>query len=184
MAATLYPEGAVAARQVRCGPRRHGRAAAGIVIGLLLHLVADGALAAGPSLTAKWSVLGTGSPEKPGELALTVTVERGWHLNAHDPDRPYLIPTVLEIDAPAGAKTDDIRYPEAVVRSLAFAPGMPLRLYEGSFTIVVRVAGSQPERFEARLAYQACNEEKCLPPASLAVPFDRSAAGAKPAGVP
>ena len=154
------------------------------MIGLLvLHLGAGGAFAAAPSLTATWSVVRAAAPDAPTELALTLTLERGWHLNAHDPDRPYLIPTVLEIDPPAGTKIETIRYPDAVVRSLAFAPGAPLRLYEGTFTIVVRVPAPAPERFDARLAYQACNEETCLPPSALPVPFDRTAAGAKPAGV-
>lgn len=109
------------------------------------------------------------------ELGLTVTIEKGWHLNANDPDREYVIPTTLEIAAPAGTTIESIRYPDAVVRSLKFAPGSPLRLYEGTFTIAVRVAGTPPVRFDATLAYQACNDETCLPPRRLAVPYDTKA---------
>jgi DsbC/DsbD-like thiol-disulfide interchange protein len=133
--------------------------------------------AAGPSLEAKWRVATPATAPGTSELALTVTVENGWHVNANDPDRPYVIPTTLEIEAPAGTTIESIRYPDPVVRSLGFAPGTPLRLYEGTFTIGVRVAGAPPARFDAKLGYQACNDETCLPPRTLPVPFEAKAGG-------
>jgi thiol:disulfide interchange protein DsbD len=146
---------------------------ANLMVALALSAVAH---AAGPSLDAKWQIAPeAGSGET--ELTLTVVLEEGWHLNANDPDRPYLIPTTLEIDPPPGTTIERIRYPEAVVRSLAFAAGMPLRLYEGTFAIRVRLAGPAPSRFEARLGYQACNDETCLPPRTLPVPFDATRSG-------
>jgi DsbC/DsbD-like thiol-disulfide interchange protein len=137
------------------------------------------AVAAGPSVDAKWTVAKSAAAPEKNELVLTVTVEDGWHLNANDPDRPYLIPTTLEIDPPAGTTVETIRYPDAVVRSLGFAPDTRLRLYEGKFTIAVRVKGPL-EHFDAKLGYQACNDETCLPPRTLPVPFDpKSTGGAK-----
>jgi DsbC/DsbD-like thiol-disulfide interchange protein len=163
MAASLYPEGHTSARYRRL--RR------GVVVLLLLAVSAASAHAAGPTLETKWQAPAPAKgPER--ELVLTVALERGWHVNASDPDREYLIPTKLEIDAPPGTTVAGIRYPEPVVHSLAFAPGMPLRLYEGTFAITVRLAGDLPKRFDARLGYQACNAETCLPPKTLAVPFE------------
>jgi DsbC/DsbD-like thiol-disulfide interchange protein len=133
--------------------------------------------AAAPSLAAKWQVASFAAPNGSTEMTLTITLDPGWHLNANDPDRPYLIPTTLEIDPPTGTTIEDIRYPEAVVRRLAFATGMPLRLYEGTFAIRVRLAGPAPRRFEASLGYQACNDETCLPPRTLPVPFDAGSSG-------
>jgi thiol:disulfide interchange protein DsbD len=100
---------------------------------------------------------------------LDVVVDPGWHVNAHDPDRPYLIPTELEIAAPPGTSVAAIRYPDAVVRTLAFAGGTPLRLYEGHFTITVVLAGDSIGGVTGRLRYQACNDERCLPPQTLPV---------------
>jgi thiol:disulfide interchange protein DsbD len=128
--------------------------------------------AAGPTLDASWRVITGGGDGTASELALTVTIEKGWHLNANDPDRAYLIPTTLDVDPPSGITMQSIRYPEPVTRALGFAPGTALRLYEGAFTIAVRVAGAPPSHFDATLRYQACNEETCLPPKTLAVPFD------------
>jgi hypothetical protein len=127
---------------------------------------------------ATWSVE-PGVSKGGAELVLTLRLERGWHVNANDPDRPYLIPTTLEIDGSAAAGIESVRYPEAVVHSLGFAPGTMLRLYEGTFAIRVRVSGAVPARFDAKVAYQACNDETCLPPASVAVPFDAVKAAAR-----
>jgi hypothetical protein len=143
---------------------------------MLTLVLISAADAAAPSLDASWQIV-SAAGSGPTELVLTVSLERGWHLNAHDPDRPYLIPTSLEIDPPAGTTIESIRYPEAVVRNLAFAAGMPLRLYEGTFTIRGRLAGPSPRRFAARLSYQACNDETCLPPRTLPVPFDADSTG-------
>ena len=126
------------------------------------------ATAAGPSIGTKWKV----EKASPTEAVLTVELEKGWHVNANDPDRPYLIPTTLEIAAPETVGVASIRYPEAVVHGLAFAPGTPLRLYEGTFPIRVRFAADAPPRFDATLRFQACNDETCLPPRTLPVPFD------------
>jgi thiol:disulfide interchange protein DsbD len=149
------------------------------VIALVEMLCATPAVyAAVPALDAKWKIVSPATESSTSELTLTVTLERGWHLNANDPDRPYLIPTTLEIDPPSGTTVESIRYPEAVVRNLAFATGAPLRLYEGTFALRVRFSGPVPRRFEARLGYQACNEETCLPPRTLAVPYDAGESGA------
>ncbi|MEO6027976.1 MAG: protein-disulfide reductase DsbD domain-containing protein [Candidatus Binatia bacterium] len=137
-----------------------------VIAVVLTLLLAASARAAGPKLDAKWQKAG-GS-----ELTLTVTLERGWHLNANDPDRSYLIPTTLEITPLTGSTVESIRYPDAVVHSLAFAAGTALRLYEGTFAIRVKLGGALPPRFDAQLAYQACSDETCLPPATLAVPYE------------
>jgi thioredoxin:protein disulfide reductase len=140
-------------------------------------LVTSTLRAAGPSLEANWHVESPKTKSGTTELQLIVTVEEGWHLNANDPDRPYVIPTTLDVTPPAGTTIAGIRYPDPVVRNLSFAPGTPLRLYEGTFTIGVRVAGTVPARFDATLGYQACNEETCLPPRTLAVPFESKVGG-------
>jgi thiol:disulfide interchange protein DsbD len=115
-------------------------------------------------------------------LVLEITLERGWHVNANDPDRPYLVPTVLEVTPPAGTRVEDIRYPEPVVRSLAFAEGAALRLYEGTFAIGVRLEGAAAGRLDARLRYQACTDTTCLPPRTLPIPLALAGPGPAAAG--
>ena len=143
-------------------------------------------VAADPAVEAKWRILS----QPPGghgatDLALAVTIAPGWHVNAHDPDRPYLVPTELQVDPPPAARVEEIRYPNPVVRILAFSGSTPLRLYEGAFTIGVRLDGSAAGSVRGRLRYQACNDERCLPPRVLTVTLALSGAGeaAAPAGM-
>ncbi len=161
--ASLYPEGQ--------GSARRSWLAALIVLAAVLASP-PAVRAAGPSVETEWRVLSQPvGPEGRTELALAVTIAPGWHVNAHDPDRPYLIPTNLQLEPPAGAKVAEVRYPDAVVRSLAFAGGTPLRLYEGRFTIAVRLEGAATGTLTGGLRYQACNDETCLPPRTLPVSF-------------
>ena len=143
-------------------------------------------VAADPAVDAKWRVLsqplgGRGATD----LALAVTIAPGWHVNAHDPDRPYLIPTELQVDTPPAARVEEIHYPETVIRALAFSGSTPLRLYQGAFTIGVRLDGNAVGNVHGRLRYQACNDERCLPPRVLTVTLTLSGAGeaATPAGM-
>jgi len=114
-------------------------------------------------------------------LALDVRVRDGWHVNAHDPNRPYLIATELTVEPPPSVTVAAIDYPEAVLRSLRFAPGEPLRLYEGRFTIGVRLSGAATGPVTGRLRYQACSDETCLPPRTLPVSMALADAAAPPA---
>lgn len=173
MAASLYPVAKTSAREH--GARRSSRlvrsavALAALVTAWISPFDAN---AAGPAIETSWKV------EKGSvtEAVLTIALEKGWHVNANDPDRPFLIPTTLEVAEPEKAGVSSIRYPEAVVHGLGFAPGTPLRLYEGTFAIRVRLAGDLPSRFDATLGFQACNDETCLPPRTLPVPFDAAKA--------
>jgi thiol:disulfide interchange protein DsbD len=114
-------------------------------------------------------------------LALDVRVRDGWHVNAHDPNRPYLIATDLTVVPPEGATVAGVDYPDAVLRTLRFAPGEPLRLYEGRFTIGVRLAGAVTGNVVGRLRYQACSDETCLPPRTLEMTVALGGGSAPPA---
>ena len=167
MGARLYREASAIAR----APRR--RAAAGwLVLVLALVLLVVAPAQAAKRVAAEWRVVSqpVGATGRT-ELALDVTIEPGWHVNSDDPDRPYLIPTALELDEPEGASLEAIRYPEPLLRTLKFAGETPLRLFEGEFTIAVELSGGTPERVEGRLRYQACSDTTCLPPAELPVSF-------------
>jgi thiol:disulfide interchange protein DsbD len=166
MAARLYLDDGSSARLGRSRV-----AAAALAFLLCLVCPAGRASAEAPeTVSARWRLVSQPVGER-GEtrLALEVLVESGWHVNANDPDRPYLIPTELTLDAVVGTAVESIRYPDAVVRALAFAGEQPLRLYEGTFAIDVTLSGAVPKRVDGRLRYQACNDRTCLPPRTLPV---------------
>lgn len=101
-------------------------------------------------------------------VAALVTIENGWHVNGHKPSFEYLIPTVLDLETPPGWPQETVQYPAAAMRSFAFET-QPLAVYDGDVVILADLevpagmaAGSYAVR--AKLRYQACNDEQCLPP--------------------
>jgi thioredoxin:protein disulfide reductase len=120
-----------------------------------------------PPVTAKWRVVAVDPVRGATELAFDVEVPSGWHVNAHQPTQPFLIPTVLTVEPPTDTAVGEIRYPDPVERVLEFAGATPLRLYEGTFAIPLRVTGKRDGELTGRLRYQACSDDTCLPPKTL-----------------
>jgi len=104
----------------------------------------------------------------PARVAALVTIESGWHVNSHQPTFEWLIPTELTLELPAGWKAGSFRYPAAKMQRFAFEKE-PLAVYDGDVVILAAlqvppgtVKAAYP--LKARLRYQACNREQCLPP--------------------
>jgi thiol:disulfide interchange protein DsbD len=124
----------------------------------------------------------------PTEAVAEVTIAPGWHVNAHAPRDEFLIPTTLAFSPPPGQSAGAVTWPAPVEHTLAFSPGKPLLLYEGTLRLMAPLtgtpaAGSPPLR--ASLRYQACNDSTCLPPRTLdliAAPPTRRAAAASGEG--
>jgi thiol:disulfide interchange protein len=113
---------------------------------------------------------------KPARVAALVTIEPGWHVNAHKPTFEYLIPTVLSLKLPAGWLPEPTRYPAAEMKTFSFEK-VPLAVYAGDVVIVTQIqvpAGTKPGTYpvEAALRYQACNDSQCLPPVTAEAKID------------
>lgn len=119
-------------------------------------------------MTHSLSVFNQGST---GYLAVFAEIETGWHINANKPLESYLIPTVLDVRAPAGIEIVKILYPEPALRKLEFSP-TKMAVYDGrvTFGALIRVSktlapGLYP--IGATLSYQGCNNLTCIEPASV-----------------
>lgn len=120
---------------------------------------------------ARLELLAGRTAHLPGEEARVVarvTVDEGWHIQAHRPTFDYLIPTRLALDLPSGWVERELRYPEPKLWRFAFEE-TPLAVYEGEVRIEALVAlpSELPlgaARLAARLEYQACDDRQCLPP--------------------
>jgi suppressor for copper-sensitivity B len=143
-----------------------------IVLGLLLGAAAIPAAAAIPRPEkAKLALQADRTAYQAGDtarIAALVAIEPGWHVNSHNPTFDYLIPTMLEIEAPDGWPRPAAEYPPAQKKSFTFAD-VPLSVYDGDVVIQAQVRvppGTAPGAFplRARLQYQACNDSQCLPP--------------------
>ncbi|MGD9764441.1 MAG: protein-disulfide reductase DsbD family protein [Candidatus Binatia bacterium] len=123
-------------------------------------------------------------------LTVAAKIAPGWHINAHQPKQPFLVPTTLKLALPAGVTADDPRYPEPLTRSFSFAGDEQLSVYEGEVPINTRLRipadfADPALRLVAELRYQACNDTTCLPPTTARVERDiplreHAAAGGMP----
>ena len=102
-----------------------------------------------------------------------MSIEPGWHVNAHEPGLDYLIATSLELHASEGLEVSPVRYPEPRLLEFEFA-GKALPVYEGEvalrFEVVARSGLARGTgSLEGTLAVQACSDRVCLAPAKLPV---------------
>jgi suppressor for copper-sensitivity B len=104
-------------------------------------------------------------------IAATIEIDRGWHVNSHQPSFDYLIPTSLELELPPTWSLEDIDYPAGEMQRFAFEEE-PLSVYDGQVVILAQlrlgdeaIEGTQP--VIGQLTFQACNDRSCLPPETL-----------------
>jgi thiol:disulfide interchange protein DsbD len=105
------------------------------------------------------------------DIAVVAKITPGFHVNAHEPSEEYLIPTKVTADVPPGVVLVETTYPRGVMRAFRFSK-TPLRVYESSFTVRVklRVEAAAPlgaQKIGLTVGYQACNQDACLPPTKV-----------------
>lgn len=112
-------------------------------------------------------------PGSTARAALTAEISAGWHINSHTPPDDYMIPTVLNVEAPEGLKVARLLYPEAEEKELGISD-IPLPLYEGTVTFGAVIEISEdiaPGEYAITLIldYQGCDNMTCLQPESKSV---------------
>ncbi len=64
-------------------------------------------------------------------------------------------------------------YPAGSEFTLPLDPETKLSVYTGEFTIQVRIVATAGNHLvEAKLRYQACDKDACMPPKTITVPID------------
>ena len=111
------------------------------------------------------------------EIKVVVNVKPGYHVNSNKPADEYLIPLRLSFDA-TPLEAVSVHFPQPKMEKYTFSE-KPLSVYSGSFEIVAKVKARADARAgmnfaTAKLRYQACNDNSCLPPKTIDVriPFD------------
>ena len=107
------------------------------------------------------------------KAAILLTVEHGWHVNAHVPSENYLIGTTLDLQPTQGIIVSDVRYPSPESYKFEFAE-RPLDVYEGTVPIFLTLKVSDklaPGAYAlgGELQIQACNDKICLAPSTVSV---------------
>jgi thiol:disulfide interchange protein DsbD len=111
---------------------------------------------------------------RPGDvihLAVQLTISDGYHINAHQLEDEFLIPTELKIAPMKGLQIASPIYPEAISHQVEFSE-KPLSVYEGDVHIIVPVTIGRKLRpgkytLTGTLKVQTCNDESCFPPRTV-----------------
>ena len=110
---------------------------------------------------------------KPIQVALHFRIAQGLHINSHTPSDDFLIPTTFSIPDGAGVRLDTATYPTGTVIALPVDPTTKLSVYTGEFTIQAKiVAAAGNHLVEAKLHFQACDKNACMPPKTIPVAID------------
>ena len=102
------------------------------------------------------------------EIAVTLHIDEGYHINANPASFDYLTATTLRLP---GLTAAQIRYPSGTLLKAKFAPE-GIRVYAGGIEIVAQVAKgalAHVAALRATIAAQACTETVCLPPSEIPV---------------
>jgi hypothetical protein len=110
---------------------------------------------------------------KPSAVALHFRIQQDLHINSHTPRADYLIPTVFSIPETSGVRLASASYPPGTDFMLPVDPKEKLLVYSGEFTIQAQIVAAPGDHLvEAKLHYQACDQNACMPPKTITVPID------------
>jgi DsbC/DsbD-like thiol-disulfide interchange protein len=110
---------------------------------------------------------------KATDVALHFRVAQGLHINSHTPKEEFLIPTSFSIPDGLGVRLETASYPVGKEFSLPADPGNKLIVYTDDFVIQARIVATPGNHLvEAKLHFQACDKEVCLPPKTIPVAID------------
>jgi DsbC/DsbD-like thiol-disulfide interchange protein len=110
---------------------------------------------------------------KPSRVALRVTLPEGLHVQSDQPRDPLLIPTVLAITPPPGARLTALVYPIPTDFTQQTQPE-PLSVFEHDFVVgadlQIETGVSLGELVvPGSFRYQACDDKVCFPPLTVPV---------------
>ena len=103
-----------------------------------------------------------------GEVLVMLNIESGYHVNANPATYTYLIATEVTADKVEGLDVGKVIYPPAKKQKFQFADE-PLAVYEGQIEVKLpfKAAGKGSRSLPLKVRVQACDHEKCFPPATL-----------------
>jgi len=107
-------------------------------------------------------------------VAVTVDVDKGYHIYANPPSLDFLIPAVVAPEPNPAVRWGEVAYPAGQEFSAPSSGGKSIRVYEGTTIIPVRgtVARDAPlgkTTLRLKLSFQGCDEKSCYQPGERAL---------------
>lgn len=110
---------------------------------------------------------------KVSKVLLHFRIAQGLHINSHTPREDYLIPTAFSIPEGSGVRLEGANYPAGTDFVLPLDPKTKLSVYTGEFAIEARIVAAAGDHLvEAKLRYQACDNNACMPPKTITAAID------------
>jgi hypothetical protein len=109
---------------------------------------------------------------RPAEVDLRFRVADGLHINSHAPHDKSLIATRLMVVEGPGIRVTAVDFPAGSDYAVAFSKEK-VNVYTGDFELQARVIAEPGEHHvAAKLRYQACDVNSCMPPRDLPIALD------------
>jgi hypothetical protein len=111
------------------------------------------------------------APGGNADATVVLAISPGFHINANPATFSYLIATELSPGKAGGISVGAPAYPAAEKKKFQFAE-QPLAVYEGEVPIKLSLradknATAGPRSLPITVRVQACDNEKCFPPATV-----------------
>lgn len=105
------------------------------------------------------------------QVAVVMTIAKGWHVNANPPKPDYLKPVKISWKSKNGVELVDVKYPQGMAFKIE-GEDEDAMVYEGEIQVrgtlkIPKDAGGLTEDMELTVNYQACNKEGCMPPKTI-----------------
>jgi len=121
---------------------------------------------------------GPAAPVASGETftaTIALKIRSGYHINAQKPSEEYLIGTSATVTPPKGFSVVRSTYPKARMGTFSFSE-TPIAVYDGTAQIAVTLkadagVSAGTVSIPAKVEFQACNDDQCLPPSTVDVAF-------------
>jgi uncharacterized protein YyaL (SSP411 family) len=145
---------------------------------------ADAETARGPVKVEAFCAHLEASPGDTVPLALRITIDPGWHVQARGPGRLTSTRVALESE---GAALEDVRYPPA--RPFRVEGSEPIPAWDGTVLVAagLRIAADAeagPLAVSVQVAFQACDDRRCLAPQKVSLPVKLNVAPGASRGKP
>ncbi|MGH1377789.1 MAG: DUF255 domain-containing protein [Alphaproteobacteria bacterium] len=111
-------------------------------------------------------IIETGSTSKQKNIAVTIDIEDGWHINANPASLDFLIPTTVDIQTD---KTSDIEIDYPTPYKIETPLGA-LYSYKGAVNINASISSQETietKKMRALVQVQACKNDICYPPSQI-----------------
>ena len=100
------------------------------------------------------------------ELLLRLEIDAGYHINAHEPGQDELLGLLVQLRGGGGVSVE-VDYPDGELYRES------IRVHARSIEIPIRLEKTGPLTggYSVAVRWQACTDERCLPPATVGLPL-------------